>query len=181
MQSPSYRKRGRAGNRRRLVVVVAMSGGNRNGNEWQDSLFLLVWAKCFSSIIFSLFCNYADAHNPTQALPSLSHTIAFPHPTWLYTWRFFLDDRQPQRLVHAGGTSWWSVGGQCGDSLHSCRDSNFDVLPSERGSTVKNTQKPPAAKPHTTLAHEIYSWNRLFRDAAFAQCDVDSPHSHWTK
>lgn len=139
--------------------------------------------KVFLFNSLSLFCrgsNYADAHNPTQALPSLSHTVAFPHPTRLYTWRLFLDHRQPQRLVHAAGTSWWSVG-QCRDSLHSCRDSDFDVLPSERGGTVKNTQKPLASQTTHNSCRWNYSWNRLCKDAVFTPCDVDSPHSRWSK
>lgn len=41
-QTPSYKKRARVGCRRRLwVVMVAMSGGNRNANKWKQSLFLL--------------------------------------------------------------------------------------------------------------------------------------------
>lgn len=76
MQAPSYRKRGRVRDRRRLVVVVAMSGRNCNGNEWQDSLFLVVWAKCFSSTVFLYFVGGAttQTHITQRKRCRLFHT-----------------------------------------------------------------------------------------------------------
>lgn len=149
-----------------------MSGENRNANEWKHSLFLLVGLRCFPGI--DLFLSLAKL---CRHITQRKHCCVFLTPVHFHIlhgfipWRFFLDDHQPQRLVHAGGTSWWSTGGGWRDKTAlagGTRTLTYYLQSQWHGQ--EHTKPAGSQRTHNccaTVVHEMFSWNCLFKEAAF--------------